>query len=133
MSDWIWLDAAVILAVHDAQIAEHGGSPGVRDPGLLDSALARAPNLAAYGQDADVAALAAAYAFGIARNHPFVDGKKRTALVALELFAELNGHGLAADDASCVATLLSLAAGTLDEPELASWIRENLTDGRVDV
>ena len=88
------------------QIAEHGGSAGVRDPGLLDSALARAPILATYGEDVDAAAFAAAYAFGVARNHPFVDGNKRTALVVLELFLELHGHRLSADDAGCVGTMI---------------------------
>ena len=126
MPAWIWVEAAVVLAIHDEQIAEHGGSAGVRDPGLLDSALARAPNLAAYGEDVDAAALAAAYAFGIARNHPFVDGNKRTALVVLELFLELHGHRLSADDAGCVGTMLSLAAGSFDEAALAGWIRQNL-------
>lgn len=125
MAHWLWVDFAVVLAVHDEQIAEHGGSPGVRDPGLLESALARAPNLAAYGEEADAAAVAAAYAFGLCRNHPFVDGNKRTALVVLELFLGLNGYRLTADDASCVATMLSLADGSLDEPALASWVREN--------
>lgn len=125
MADWLWVDTTVVLAIHDEQIAEHGGSPGVRDPSLLESALARAHNLAAYGEEADAAALAAAYAFGLCRNHPFVDGNKRTALVVLELFLHLNGYRSTADDASCVATMLSLADGSLDEPALARWVREH--------
>ena len=98
----------------------------MREPELLVSALARPRHLAAYGTDVDVAALAAAYAFGIARNHPFVDGNKRTALVALELFLALNGKALAADDGACVVTMLALAEGSLDEPQLAAWVRDRL-------
>jgi death-on-curing protein len=122
---WTWLRKDVILAIHDAQIAEHGGIAGVRDMGLLESALARPENLAAYG-DPDVCGLAAAYAFGIARNHPFGDGNKRTAFVAAELFLDLNGLVLTADDADCVMTILRLAAGEISEDELAGWIRSNV-------
>jgi death on curing protein len=125
MQDWVWIDPAVVLAVHDEQLAEHGGASGVRDQGLLESALARPRNAAAYDPEADAAALAAAYAFGIARNHPFVDGNKRTALVALELFLALNGYELQADDAACVEVMLRLAAGDLGEAELAAWVRAN--------
>lgn len=122
---WIWLRKDVILAVHDVQIAEHGGLPGVRDMSLLESALARPENVAAYG-DPDVCALAASYAFGIARNHPFGDGNKRTAFVAAELFLDLNGFALTANDADCVITILRLAAGEISEDELAGWIRGNV-------
>src|SRR4051794_12409337 len=101
MKDWIWLDPTVLLAAHDEQIREHGGAAGIRDRGLFESALARPQNLAAYGAP-DAAALAAAYGFGIAKNHAFVDGNKRTALVALELFLALNDDALAADDQECV-------------------------------
>ena len=124
MTDWIWLDIAVIYAVHDEQLAEHGGSAGVRDRGLLESALARPQNLTAYGQP-DAVDLAAAYGFGIARNHPFIDGNKRTAFVAVELFLELNGYELTATDADCVLTMLALAAGEIDESTFARWIRSN--------
>lgn len=113
-----WLDLHVVLAIHDEQIAEHGGGVGVRDIGLLESALARTQNLAAYGAPSLVE-LAASYGFSIARNHPFVDGNKRTALVAMELFLDLNGVDLIASDADCVATMLALAAGDLTEEELA--------------
>lgn len=113
-----------MLAVHDEQLAEHGGLPGVRAPNLLASALARPRNLYEYGEP-DLADLAASYAFGIARNHPFADGNKRTALVVAELFLELNGHELTAGDPECVATFLALAAGELTEAELATWIRDN--------
>ena len=122
MSQWIWIEEAVVWAVHEAQLAEHGGSAGVRDSGLLASALARPLNLVAYGEP-DVAALAAAYGYGIARNHPFIDGNKRTAFVCTELFLMLNGANLTADDANCVATMLALAAGDLAEADFAAWLR----------
>ncbi len=124
MGAWVWLDPAVILAIHNAQLAEHGGSAGVRDQGLLESALARAQNLAAYGEP-DVADLAAAYGYGIARNHPFVDGNKRTAFVAVELFLVLNDFALNAADVDCVLTMLALAAGEIDEANFARWLREH--------
>jgi death-on-curing protein len=119
---WVWLDAAVLRAVHEEQLAEHGGPPGTRDDRLLESALARPQHLAAYG-NADVADLAAAYGWGLARNHPFVDGNKRTAFVAVELFLQLNGHDLVADDAACVLTMLAVAAGQTDEATFARWLR----------
>ncbi|MBU1366163.1 MAG: type II toxin-antitoxin system death-on-curing family toxin [Gammaproteobacteria bacterium] len=126
MSQWTWIEESVVWAVHEAQLAEHGGLAGVRDAGLLASALARPLNLASYG-DADAAALAAAYAFGIARNHPFIDGNKRTAFVCAELFLALNGVALLAEDASCVSTMLALAGGELPETELAAWLRTHTT------
>lgn len=119
---WTWIQPAVLLAVHDEQLAEHGGPSGLRDAGLLESALARPQQIATYGQP-DVAALAAAYGFGLARNHPFVDGNKRTAFIAIELFLALNGHELQASDLDCVTTMLALAAGELSEEALAGWIR----------
>ncbi len=120
--DWIWVALAVAEAAHLEQLAEHGGGQGVRDARLLDSAMARAQNLAAYGEP-DAAALAAAYAFGIARNHPFVDGNKRTAAVVAETFLVLNGYALNATDAELVVAVLALAAGELSEEELADWFR----------
>jgi death-on-curing protein len=125
MSAWVWLDPEVLLAAHDEQLEEHGGASGVRDQGLFESALARPQNLAAYGEP-DVAALAASYAFGIAKNHAFVDGNKRTALVALELFLDCNGYCLTADDAQCVLAILSVAASAFSEADLAEWVRKNL-------
>ena len=119
---WIWLDRRVMLAVHEEQLAEHGGASGIRDEGMFDLALNRPLNLAAYGEP-DVATLAAAYGFGLARNHPLVDGNKRTAFVAVELFLWLNGQHLVADDASCVLTTLALAAGDLSEDAFADWLR----------
>ncbi|MBI3707280.1 MAG: type II toxin-antitoxin system death-on-curing family toxin [Proteobacteria bacterium] len=124
MTDWIWIARSVVLALHDEQIAEHGGGAGLRDEGLLDSALARPLNAAAYGNP-DVAALAASYAFGIAKNHAFVDGNKRAAAVVMELFLDLNGHEMTADDGALVLTILALADGSLDEAALAEWIRQN--------
>ena len=123
---WIWVLESVVLAIHDAQLAEHGGLAGVRDVGLLDSALARPHNLEAYGDNPDAASLAATYAFGIARNHPFLDGNKRTAFVVMELFLSLNGWRLEADDADCITTMQALAAGELGEKALANWLREHI-------
>lgn len=121
---WVWIEESVVLAIHDEQIAEHGGGTGLRDLGLLQSALARPQNLAAYG-DPDAAALAAAYGYGIVRNHPFVDGNKRTAFVAVELFLALNGYDLTANDAECVLVMLDLAAGELEEDAFVAWVREH--------
>lgn len=121
----MWIDPAVLDAVHEEQLAEHGGAPGVRDAGLFESALARPRNLSAYG-DPDAAALAAAYGHGLARNHPFIDGNKRTAFVAVELFLALNGLELQASDEDCVMTMLALAAGELTEERFADWIRSHV-------
>lgn len=121
---FVWIDATVIRAVHEEQIAEHGGSVGLRDQGLLESALARPQNLASYG-DPDAAACAAAYGYGLSRNHPFIDGNKRTAFVAVELFLFLNHHLLEAADADCVLTMLRVAEGSMSEEDFAAWIRQN--------
>lgn len=126
-SDWLWVAVEVAVAVHAEQLAEHGGGEGVRDARLLESAMARAQNLAAYGEP-DAAALAAAYAFGIARDHPFVDGNKRTAAVVSETFLILNGSSLEATDAELVVAIVALAAGELGEAEMADWFRERLGD-----
>jgi death on curing protein len=122
---WVWVADAVALAAHREQLAAHGGGEGVRDPGSFESAMWRPRNLDAYG-DPDIADLAAAYAFGIARNHPFVDGNKRTAAVVSETFLRLNGYELAVSDAELVVQFLALAAGELTEDELASWFRDRL-------
>lgn len=119
-----WVSRSVVLAVHEQQIAEHGGTQGVRDLGLLESALARPQNLAAYGEP-DIAAMAAAYAFGIARNHPFLDGNKRTSYVVTRVFLTLNGMDLVADDATRLQVWLNLGAGDLTEEKLAEWLRSN--------
>ena len=121
---WVWIDPSVIHAVHEEQLAEHGGATGLRDAGLLESALARPLQLAAYGEP-DAAALAAAYGFGLAKNHPFVDGNKRTAFVAVELFLALNGWSLTANDVDCVLAMLRLAGGEASEAEFADWVRAN--------
>jgi death-on-curing protein len=122
---WRWIQAALISAVHGEQLAEHGGGQGVRDANLLDSALARPPQLAHYGAP-DAADLAASYGCAIAGNHPFVDGNKRAAFVAVELFLVLNGYELVANDADCVLTMLAVAAGDLSEADFAGWIRANI-------
>lgn len=123
--DWIWIGADVAAAIHAEQLAEHGGGEGVRDIGLLESAMARPQNLVGYGAP-DVAALAAAYAYGIARNHPFIDGNKRTAVVVAETFLMLNSHALVATDAELVVAIMALAAGDLSEEELADWFRAHI-------
>jgi death-on-curing protein len=112
-------------AVHEEQLAEHGGGTGVRDANLLASAMARPQQLANYAEP-DAADLAASYGVGIARNHPFVDGNKRTAFVAVELFLALNGYALTATDADCVFTMLDVAMGKLEEAAFAAWIREHI-------
>ena len=126
--DWRWVDRSFAVAVHDQQLAVHGGGSGLRDEGLLDSALARPQNLAAYG-DPDLAALAASYAFGLARNHPFVDGNKRTALVVCETFIIDNGGSLQASDPELVVLFDELASGRIAEDELAAWLRERISAG----
>ncbi|MGZ5009314.1 MAG: type II toxin-antitoxin system death-on-curing family toxin [Methylobacter sp.] len=121
----VWIEESVVLALHEEHLAEHGGPVGIRDRGRLESALFRPQNLVEYS-DPDLAALAAAYGFGLARNHPFIDGNKRTAFTVMELFLALNGQELIADDPSCIVTILKLAEGSLSETELADWIRANI-------
>ena len=123
---WNWLDRNVLLAVHDEQLAEHGGQTGVRDMGLFESALARAQQVASYGEP-DVSTLAAAYGYGISRNHPFLDGNKRTAFVAVELFLMLNGYSLTASDVDSVLVMLDVAAGQISETQFATWIAKHAT------
>ncbi len=125
MSSWVWINSAVLIAVHDSQLAEHGGGAGVRDHGSLASALSRPENLAAYGEP-DASDLAAAYGFGISRNHAFIDGNKRTGFVAAAMFLRLNGYKLVADDASKVLTMLAVSAGDITEAEFAAWIRQHV-------
>lgn len=123
----IWIEKAFALAIHDRQLSEHGGSSGVRDEGLLDSALARPQQLHAYGDPPpDLAYLAASLAFGLARNHPFIDGNKRTAAVACETFIVLNDAVLQADDLALYPVYLALAEGTLAEADLAAWLRSHV-------
>jgi death-on-curing protein len=125
MTGRYWLDRELVIAIHEEQLEQHGGGVGVRDNALLESALARPINLAAHDESADIAALAAAYAFGIARNHPFVDGNKRTAYVAMELFLLDHGVEFLAEDGDAVLTFVALAAGQISENELAVWIRKH--------
>lgn len=122
--NWRWIDKQALLLLHGESLAEHGGAAGMRDEGLLDSALARAQNLAAYG-DPDVADLAAAYGSGISQNHPFVDGNKRAAFLSVGLFLALNGYRLVATQAEATVAMLALAAGELDEAQFAGWLRRH--------
>lgn len=121
---WRWFDRRALLLLHAESLAEHGGAEGLRDEGLLASALARPENLAAYGEP-DAASLAASYGFGLAKNHPFIDGNKRAAFLAVGLFLYLNGYRLQASQAEATMTVLSLAAGDITEEEFAAWIREH--------
>jgi death-on-curing protein len=125
VSEWRWISAEATTAIHEEQLAEHGGAAGTRDEGGLHSALARPQNLAAYGEP-DVAALATAYAFGIVRNHPFVDGNKRIGWILARLFLAKNGIQLDFDEADAVVRMLALAAGEISEDEFAQWLREHV-------
>ncbi|HTV47252.1 MAG TPA: type II toxin-antitoxin system death-on-curing family toxin [Phycisphaerae bacterium] len=126
MTDPTWIRDDVVLAVHRRQLQEHGGVDGIRDPGLLSSALARPKNFLAYSRaNCDIARLAAAYAFGIARNHPFLDGNKRTAFVVCVTFLQVNGFNLSAEPEEKYKAFLQLAEGKLSEEEFALWIREH--------
>jgi len=126
----VWVEKALVLAIHDRQLAEHGGSGGVRDEGLLESALARPQQVYAYEDPPpDLADLAAALGYGLARNHPFVDGNKRTAHVAYRTFLALNDADLVASDEEKYLTMLALAEGKLSESEFASWLRERMQMG----
>jgi death-on-curing protein len=124
MSRWLWLRKEALTAIHAEQLAEHGGSAGVRDAGLLESALARPENLAAYGEP-DVFELAAAYAFGVVKDHPFVDGNKRAGFMAAATYLALNGQSLEATDAEAVTAVLALASSAMEEEAFAAWLREN--------
>ena len=124
--DPLWISTKLATAIHSRQLAEHGGADGVRDAGLLESALARPRQLFAYSDPTpDVPALAAAYAFGIAKNHAFLDGNKRTAYVVCRTFLLLNGFDMTAEAADRYTAFLSLAAGDWDEPTFAAWLAKN--------
>ncbi len=122
----VWIDEPDALALHDRLLALDGGPAGVRDLGLLQSALARPQQLYTYQDHPDILDVAAAYTFGIVRNHPFLDGNKRTGFLVGVLFLELNGYRFAATEESTAQAILSLATGTLDEPALAAWLRTNV-------
>jgi death-on-curing protein len=126
---WRWVAHAAIHSAHDRLLAQHGGLPGIRDQGAIDSALARPQNLAAYGEP-DAADLAAAYAFGLIKDHGFVDGNKRTGWLAAELFLALNGYRFLCDDATLVLSVEQLAAGRPTQEQFAVWIREHLEESR---
>ncbi len=124
MTEPLWVERDLVLALHEEMIAEHGGHAGVRDQGLLESALARPRQLLAYG-DPGLFELAAAYAFGIVRNHPFIDGNKRAGLAAADVFLQLNGFEIVVDEVQAVVVFQDLAAGEIDEAVLAKWIEAN--------
>lgn len=125
MSEPVWVSRRVIELLHQESLAEHGGAEGLRDAGLLDSAMARARNLHAYENVTDPFRLAAAYAFGIAKNHPFADGNKRAAFIAAGVFLRINGVSLNADRAEAVMVMLDLASGEISESQFAEWLRKN--------
>lgn len=122
--NWRWVDKQALLLLHDESLAEHGGAAGIRDEGLLDSALARPLNVNAYGKP-DFTDLAASYAIGLAKNHAFVDGNKRTAFLATGLFLHLNGYRLSVSQADATLTMLAVAAGEMDEAGFAGWLRSH--------
>lgn len=124
MTEPVWLSVELVIAIHEEQLREFGGPPGIRDRGMLESALGRPRNKWSYGET-DLAALAASYAFGIARNHPFVDGNKRASLLAVVTFLGLNGIKFLADEAQAAVMITDLAAGNVDEDGLTRWIRDN--------
>ena len=125
MREWRWIDQRSLMLLHDESLAEHGGAPGLRDEGLFQSALARPRNLVACGKP-DLADLAAAYGAGLAKNHPFVDGNKRAAFLAVGLFLALNGQRLVAAQAEATLVMFDVAASAIDEQGFAAWIREHL-------
>jgi len=125
MSEPRWIDRRALLLLHEQALVEHGGVSGLRDPGLMDSALARPRNLFAYDPKADIVQLAAAYGFGLVKNHPFVDGNKRIAFIATDLFLHLNGQSLAAEQIDQIHTMLRLAASEISEEDFATWIRDH--------
>ena len=125
MNQWKWVNRQVLLLLHDESLAEHGGASGLRDEGLFESALARPFNRALYEQ-ADIASLAASYGVGLAKNHPFVDGNKRAAFLAIGLFLAMNGYRLQASQADATLTVMDVAAGVMEESDFAQWIRDNI-------
>ena len=122
---WHWIDRQLLALLHDESLAMHGGASGLRDAGLLESALSRPLNLSNYGEP-DIAALAACYAFGLAQNHPFVDGNKRAAFLSIGLFLGLNGYRLTASQAEATVAVFGLAAGDIDELTFTAWLRERI-------
>ncbi len=123
MQAWSWIDKQLLIILHDESLTMHGGASGIRDDGLLDSALNRATNLALYGKP-NIAELAAAYGFGLAKNHAFVDGNKRVAFLAMGLFLGLNGYKLKATQVDATLTMLAVAGGDMNKADFASWIKK---------
>ena len=121
-----WIDKRALLLLHEESLATFGGATGLRDEGLLDSALGRGPNRRHYDKAADLADLGAAYGFGLAKDHAFIDGNERVAFLAIGLFLAINGKRLRAEQADAIHAILDLAAGTLEEPQLAAWIRARI-------
>lgn len=128
MTEPRWLTVAVVVAIHSDQIRDHGGALGIRDEGLLESALERSRNEHHYSQTTDLAILAASYGFGLANNHPFIDGNKRVAFQAMAVFLMLNGLAFTASEEDVVRTIMALASGKLEQVDLAAWIRANTED-----
>lgn len=126
MTDFLWIDPKVLRMLHDESLAQHGGRSGVRDQGLLESALARPETLAHYNSDVDFAALAASYAYGLIKNHAFVDGNKRAAFLSVGLFLGINGYRLTAPPVDAIQAVIGLAAGEISEESFAQWIRTNI-------
>jgi death-on-curing protein len=126
----VWIERQALVLLHYAGLARFGGAPGLRDEGLLESALDRPKNAFHYEPDRDLAALAASYAFGLAKNHPFIDGNKRIAFLACGLFLELNGKVLTAAPLDAYAAVVALASGTLTEDAFAAWVRDHMTKGK---
>jgi len=124
MSEPVWLTPEIVIAIHEMQLAEHGGPAGIRDMGMLESALGRPQNKFAYGET-DLVVLAAAYGFGVARNHPFIDGNKRTSLLVIYTFLGINDVDFIVPEAEFATIILDLAAGEVSEDSLARWIRDN--------
>jgi death on curing protein len=126
VTDWIWIELPTVIALHERQLAEHGGAAGIRDAGLLASAIDRPINLHAYTEP-DACSLAASYAFGLVKNHGFIDGNKRTGWIVARLFLEANGFAISVTQKEIVDTVIALAAGELPEDELAAWFRDHIT------
>lgn len=122
-----WLSKKALLLLHEESLAEFGGPSGLQDEGLLDSALARPRNQYAYNPGSSIAELAAAYGFGVAKNHASVDGNKRAAFLSIGLFLALNGYRVVADQVDAIQTILAVAAGDVDQPQLAAWVEKNMT------
>jgi death-on-curing protein len=126
MSKYSWIDPKTLKMLHEESLSTHGGSRGVRDIGLFESAMSRSENLAYYNEEADIADLAASYAYGLAKNHPFVDGNKRAAFLSIGLFLGINGYRLTATPVDAIKTILAMASSNISEEELGSWSRDNM-------